>query len=274
MKKKEDSEEFHDVQVPVFLPHKILLYLFNTLQLQIPWDALQKYWEHCKQFCLWAQPFDGTPIPLCLYGDTARYGQGYDQSKVTGFWLSLVLWRPKSTRMSQWLLWSLNGDLSRGFLSHNPLILVVVRSLNCAFDGMTPEGADLPHKFAVTEIRGDWEFFVQTFKLKQWYKTTRICWRCSAENHIDAEHCYLDLSENPSWAETMYSQNEFLAQVIPDHDVCDLNDMRITFVRVAARRILSVIPEKKIAFMLCSKAPYWVSEISIWIYYAIAAFTT
>ena len=29
-------------------------------------------------------------MPLSIYGDSARYGQGYDQSKVTGCWMSLV----------------------------------------------------------------------------------------------------------------------------------------------------------------------------------------
>ena len=220
MKKKEDSEEIVEVKVPVFLPHKILIYLYHTVGLDIPWNKLEAYWKHCKRFCEWAKDFEGQPVPVCLYGDSARYGQGYDQSKITGFWMSLVLWRPKSTRLSQWLLWSLNGDLSRGALSHNPLILAIVRSLNFAFEGVSPEGTQLLHKFAVTEIRGDWEYFWQTFKLKQWYKTRFICWRCRAENHVEAEHSYLDLSENPSWARTMYTNNEFMVHVIPDDDVC------------------------------------------------------
>ena len=223
MKKKLNSAETQNVKIPVFLPHKILLYLFNVLGLAIPWEKLQTYWQHLKLHLPGGtKNIEGTPIPLCLYGDTARYGQGFDQSKITGFWLSIPLWRPKSTRMSQWLLWSLNADLSCGEQSHNPLYLAIVRSLNSCINGETPEGGKLPSSFAVTEIRGDWEWFWQTFRLKQWYKTKKICWRCSAENAENATHCYLDVSENPSWLDTMYTHNDFMLRVLPDDLVCCL----------------------------------------------------
>ena len=62
-----------------------------------------QYWDHVKRYCPWADnaELDGSHIPLTLYGDSARYGQGFDQSKVTGCYMSINLWRPRSTRMSQ-----------------------------------------------------------------------------------------------------------------------------------------------------------------------------
>ena len=224
VKKKEDSTEEVETAVPVLLPHLILEYIFKVVGVEIRGEILQKYWSHCKQHFAWAAPddFDGSHIPLSIYGDSARYGQGYDQSKVTGCWMSLVLWRPKSTRMSQWLLWSLNADVSLGARSHNPLYLAIVQSLNHAFNGVSPEGRLLPHKFCVAEIKGDWEYMYQTFSMKRFWKTRHICWRCLAENHVDAQHCFLDFAENPSWVGTQISNNEFLAQVVGNRHVCSL----------------------------------------------------
>ena len=145
LKKKEDSEEEVRVKVPILLPHRILSYLFNELGLDISTDVLAKYWAHCKRWCPWCSldNYDGAHIPVSLYGDTARYGQGFDQAKITGCFMSLVLWRPKSTRMSQWLLWCLDTELSLGWKSHNPLYRAVVESLNAAFDGLTPDNQPL-----------------------------------------------------------------------------------------------------------------------------------
>ncbi|CAE7650278.1 unnamed protein product [Symbiodinium sp. CCMP2592] len=93
VKKKADSEEEVRVKIPVLLPHCILAYVFDELGLNISTDALSKYWKHCKRYCPWASDpaFDGTHIPVTLYGDTARYGQGYDQSKVTGCFLMFLV---------------------------------------------------------------------------------------------------------------------------------------------------------------------------------------
>ena len=219
LKAKEDSTEEVLAQIPVLLPHKILDYLFNDLGLAIPAEKLRQYWQHCKQFCPWASnndELDGSHIPLALYGDTARYGTGFDQSKVTGCFLSLVLWRPKSTRMSQFLLWNLNGELSLGAKSHNPLYLAVVNSLNTLFDG-GPVG----HKFVVTEIKGDWEYHWQTFRLVRYWKTNFICWRCSAANTPNAEHsCFDVMTDQPSWMGTQVSHDDFVVNGSKDDFLC------------------------------------------------------
>ncbi|CAE7805970.1 unnamed protein product [Symbiodinium necroappetens] len=166
------------------------------------------------------EDLDGSHIPVTIYGDTARYGTGFDQSKVTGCFLSLVLWRPKSTRMSQFLLWNLNGERSLGWKSHNPLYLAVVNSMNKAFEGFTWEGAQLNRKFCVTQIKGDWEYHWQTWRLRRYYKTRFICWRCDAENHADAAHSMTDVSEHPTWQATELSHNQFVVEGMQDNHVC------------------------------------------------------
>lgn len=222
VKAKHDSEEEVTVKVPVLPPHRILAYLFDELGLEIPAGALEKYWCHVKQFCPWAakDELDGSHIPLTLYGDTARYGTGYDQSKVTGCFMSIVLWRPKSTRMSQWLLWNLESELSLGWKSHNPLYFAIVQSLNAAFDGLTPEGNKLSKKFAVTQFKGDWEYHYHTWRLNRWWKTRWVCWRCEAENHHQARHSIVDFSEAPSWAQTQHSHNHFVVHGMRENHVC------------------------------------------------------
>ena len=181
--------------MPVLLPDRILAYLFDTVGIDIPQSTLAQYWKHCKEF-----------------------------------FLSLVLWRPKSTRMSQFLLWSLNGDRSLGWKSHNPLYLAVVKSLNKAFDGFTWEGAQLNRKFCVTQIKGDWEYHWQTWRLNRYYKTRFICWRCDAENHTNAAHSVTDVSENPSWHATELSHNQFVVEGMQDNHVCDLAATTESFV--------------------------------------------
>ena len=217
LKAKEDSTEEVAVKIPVMLPHRILDFLFNTLGLRIPADELRRYWQHCRQFLPWAasrdNDLDGSHIPLTIYGDTARYGTGFDQSKVTGCFLSLNLWRPKSTRMSQFLLWNLNGERSLGSKSHNPLYLAVVNSLNSIFDD-NPLG----FKFMVTQIKGDWEYHWQTFRLNRYWKTKFICWRCNAANTPDAEHsCFDVMTDEPSWLNTEVSHNSFVVHGVK-HD--------------------------------------------------------
>ena len=225
LKAKADSLEEVTVKVPVLLPHRVLDYLFNVLKIEISAAELKRFWDHCQRFCEWAKfgISDGSHIPVGLYGDTARYGSGFDQSKVTGCFLSLVLWRPKSTRMSLWLLWNLNGALSLGFRSHNPLYLAVVQSLNAAYDGVTPEGNPLGHKFCVTQLKGDWEYHWQTLRLRRYWKTRFICWRCDAENHPHAEHSFVDvMSDAPSWLTTLKSHNDFVVNMVRDDYLCIL----------------------------------------------------
>ena len=119
------------MKIPVFLPHKILLYLFNVLGLAIPWEKLQTYWQHLKFAPARGKGHRGHANPVVfVWGHCSLRAGVLISQKITGFWLSIPLWRPKSTRMSQWLLWSLNADLSCGEESHNPLYLAIVRSLN------------------------------------------------------------------------------------------------------------------------------------------------
>ena len=201
--------------LPVLLPHDVLQYLFEEVGLEISPDSIQKYWAHVREHCEWARQdgFTDSHIPVVLYGDTARYGQGFNQNKITGCYMSLVLWRPRSTRMSQWLLFSVDADLSLGPKTLNPLYRAVVASLNCAFDGRKPSGEPLCGKFCVTEVKGDWEYHWQTFRLCRYWRTRWICWRCAAENHASATHCFLDFQERPTWQDTTVSHNTFLVHM-------------------------------------------------------------
>lgn len=216
VKAKQDSSEVVEVKIPVLLPHRILLYLFSVLGVFIRPEDIQQYWQHCQEFCIWAlnKDFDGNHVPVTIYGDTARYGQGYDQAKVTGCFMSLPLWRPKSTRMSQWLLFSVNADISLGPETLNPLYLAIVESFNEAFHGRSLEGPLLPHKFAITEFKGDWEYHFQTWGLRRWWKTRYVCWRCHAENHANATHSCFDFDDNPTWQGATVSHASFVANMV------------------------------------------------------------
>ena len=212
MKAKENSNEEATVSIPILLPHHVLRYLFVERGICIPQSSVDKYWNHVHRFCPWAKDLPGGHMPLTLYGDTARYGQG------SGFFLSLTLWRPRSTRMCQWLLFSVNADLSLGPRTLNPLLRVIVESLNAAFDGRSPEGHTLPHRYCVCELKGDWEYHWQTMRLERYWRTRFLCWRCHAENHTAAVHSFLDFRDRPTWQQAQISHNEFVVNIVkPDH---------------------------------------------------------
>ena len=77
-----------------------------------------------------------------------------------------------------------------------------------------------PNQYAVTEIRGDWRFFVDTFNMKATPSSTCICFKCRATMHN-----YASFGPAAAWTETMRSTRDFVENVIPelDHpDTCAL----------------------------------------------------
>jgi hypothetical protein len=100
--------------MPIFLPKQILEYLLMEIQLEIDMDEIKRFWTHAKRFNLpWAgASHDGLHVPLALYGDSAKFSA--IGKKVTGIFMSMPLWNPRSAKFSRFLLCALETYTSLG----------------------------------------------------------------------------------------------------------------------------------------------------------------
>ena len=174
-------------------------------------DAVEKYWSHAKiHNCPWKDISPGYHCPLGLYGDGAKYAPTGE--KIIAFFLNIVLWAPKSSRMSRWLLFSVENDQSLGPATLNPLLAPIVQSLCKCFNGLPILGRKM--HFAVSELRGDWEWMVALFDLRQSWRTSTFCWRSGVSKRPGDDLSFWDVSDVPEWERTQLSHLEFLAQMI------------------------------------------------------------
>ena len=215
---KDLSDDEYLADVPVLLPHQILQHLFNDIKLELPEAHVQEYWTHTRTFMEWARahPSDGSHVPLGLYGDEARCGETND-SKLLGLWLNMPLFKPSSNRCSRWLMCALESRTSFGPRSLYPILQEIVKSINALFEGHDPQGNDLGigRRFAVTELRGDWEYFYTTFRLTRYWKTNQICWRCNTEGKFGTALPYWKITDPPNWWNERLSYTQFLSRVLP-----------------------------------------------------------
>lgn len=199
------------VKVPVFLPEDILRCLMGEIGLVIEEDAVQKYWQHARDHgCPWKDMSPGHHHPLGLYGDAAKYSP--TGSKIIAYFLNLVLWAPKTSRMSRWLLFTLENDQCLGAESLNPLFGPIVESLNRCYNGINIGGRTT--HYVCTELRGDWEWHVSCFGLQRTWRHHTFCWRCDVSRGPGEPYQYWDFSDNPGWATTEKSHVEFLSSMV------------------------------------------------------------
>ena len=207
-----DDEIFSDH--PVLLPEHVLAYLVDC-GMDVPDSAVLRYWQHHRDtFAPWAlqHSSDGTHVPIGLYGDAAKYGD-VNTKKIWGIWMNVVLFRPRSVRLSRYLLFAVDHETSLGVRTIYPLLAECVRSLNSVYDGV------LGRKFCVTEIRGDWEFQYMIFRMRRFWNSSSLCWRCEATKGLNTAPAtsFLDFSENPGWKSTEHRTHaDFLASIIPN----------------------------------------------------------
>lgn len=205
------------VEIPVILPDKLLMYLIGSLGLHVSQESIHKYWSHAKLTnCPWANVSPGDHVPLGLYGDAAKYA--VTGQKAVGYFLNIPIWNPKSARMSRWLLFGLNFDTALGAQTLRPLFYRLVESLHRCYAGIEMHGS--LKKFAVTELRGDWEWHWYCFGLLRTWRSYMICWRCDASKQPgNLTNSYVDFNDHPQWADTELTELQFLSRCIPPRHV-------------------------------------------------------
>lgn len=202
-------------EIPIFLPKQILSYLLMDIQLEIDMDEIKRFWAHAKRFNLpWADAsHDGLHVPLALYGDSAKFSAIGE--KVTGIFMSMSLWNPRSARFSRFLLCALETYTSLAGLTLNPVFRKIVDSMWDLYTNGLRGKNDQTYRFVTIEIRGDWEWHCYVFQMSCTWRSDLFCWRCQANKKDDPN--FLDFGDDPLWTTTERTQAEFLAQCIPLH---------------------------------------------------------
>ena len=131
--------------------------------------------------------------------------------KVAGVFLNLPLFRPKSSRLSRYLLFALEiNKVISAQETYYPLLAKIVESCNFA----TEHGVQGRH-FLLSEFRGDQLWFRQLFQHVSWWKSLNVCFRCRATSDPDSPLNYLLNGSENGWETTCRSTNDFLLEELP-----------------------------------------------------------
>lgn len=203
---------------PVHLPFDVLQYLICDCNLNIDAGLLDQYWSHLDNVGdEWASSTKeyrrtaGVVWPLGFYGDEAAIGLiNAPTNKVYGLFMNVVVFRPASTRMGRFLLFSIESDK---VVSAEKTMFPVVDVITASFNKLTEEG--IKHiRFLLSEIRGDQVFFRYLFQHRLWWKHTEVCFRCQADSKCGRfNYCIYD--SHDGWRTSLRSTEEFLVDQLP-----------------------------------------------------------
>lgn len=243
IKAPKDPRGYQNVELEVLEPHKVLNYLFDECGIEVPQTSVRTFWQHHHRVnAPWLENCDASHdhMPIGLYGDGARCRQQSYRppEKVFGIFLSLPLWRPKTSRFSRWLLFSIDETLLYGRKTLNKVFALIAWSINCAFHGSFPtvnmqgerilsasSGRPLTRcgtSFALTEFRGDWSYYKLIFGLDSSWKggtNKSVCYLCKAFGQGPPQTQYYHIDEHAHCWGTMYDKVQFLVNEMPDEDV-------------------------------------------------------
>lgn len=217
------TEMIVEEALPLQLPHKVLAYLMTECKLdsKISRQCLIDYWNHLDSvghsFANSTKAFrqihgNDRVCPVGLYGDEAVIGLIHaPQAKLYGFFLSVVPFRPTSTRLSRFLLWSIHSNkIVSTEETLYPLLAAVVASLNKA----TEEGVNNMY-FVTSELRGDQVYLRSLFRYQASWVSTSVCYRCKATSH-PTDMCYTHYpdqsADGSGWEGTLRSTESFILE--------------------------------------------------------------
>lgn len=220
---------------PIVHPHRVLSYLFDHVGIDVPDSAVREYWQHCRAMNEdWAihSPASNGHIPIGLHGDSARLWTQYKVEKVVAIFMNIILFRPVSVRHSRFLLFTCPSALMVKNRTLNAVWRRLVWSFNAAFEGINPlagvynrpltgkalELAGTPlttsrRKFAVVELRGDWEWHRDVWRTTGSWKGIKTCFRCPALSKGPSEYLYHNIEDDCQWVNEEFSHEEFFPTI-------------------------------------------------------------
>ena len=229
---------------PIIHPHRLLTYLFDHVGIQVPVATVREFWQHSRATGeAWAtrSPASNEHVPLGIHGDAARLWTQYKVEKVVAIWMNVLHFRPRSVRHSRFLLFSCPNALMVKNRTLNRVWRRLAWSFNAAFEGLNPtigEGnralseADLARagtpltssgrKFALCEMRGDWEWHRDVWRTTATWKSIKTCFRCPAVSKGPKEFWYHNIEDNSRWQHEEFTNEQFIARRLKDRRLCIL----------------------------------------------------
>ena len=224
-------------EIDMIDPLSLMEFLFCKCGLEIDAEHVRQYWNHYRSpetaadWAVWSDA-SNDHVPIGLYGDSCKIRAG---EKMVGIFLNFPLFRPRSIRVSRFLLTCVQEELMVGRQTLDCLWRHVVWACNVLYNGKWPRtgpnGQLLPQhqahkvgqdivpnrKFCVTELRGDWLWFKLCFQFKSsWVGGTKVpvCFQCEARSVGDA--LYYDVTPESAVWETEYPDPvTFLVKQMP-----------------------------------------------------------
>eukprot|EP00438_Fugacium_kawagutii_P019429 Skav224441 [mRNA] locus=scaffold3543:1565:2383:+ [translate_table: standard] len=220
-----DTEE--ETLLPVQLPYDVVRYLICDCGLKLDPALVSNYWSHLESVgddhALATQQFRalaGQVWPLGFYGDEAAMGLvNAPTNQIFGLYINFPLYRPRSTRLSRFLVFSVESDK---IVSMEKTVFPALEAIKESFNLLTSVGVG-GVRFLVSELRGDQVFFRSLFKHKSWWKAKNICFRCRAHAGPGSlNYCTYPERVNDGWKATERTTHEFLTEEMPHIDPCNL----------------------------------------------------
>ena len=228
-------------------PFSVISYLWQDVGVKVSKESVEQWWKHHREFgAKWAEYSSASlqHVPLTLYGDAARTRQVPfgPPGKVLGLFLSCPLFRPKSASASRWLLFSIDEYLLFGHKTMDAVLTRLTWSLNCLYTGVYPKcgpahealtGSQAARAgqpicggtvFAVCQLRGDWVWHKDLFRLKSSWKsgaTQPVCFLCPAMAR--GTNRYYNVGDSSPLWQQQFSFCQFLCQQIPASKPCHLD---------------------------------------------------
>ena len=246
MVNKKDPRGMSVQTFPILHPHRILSFLFNVAKIQVDFDQVHEYWDHSRAFQEpWslAHPATRDHIPLGIHGDSARLWTVHQFEKQMAISMNLPLHRPRSTRHSRFVVFTMPTALEFKNRSLNAVWKRLTWSVNAAFTGFNPtegvggkalSGDDLKRSglpiteqgycFAVCEIRGDWEFHRDCWRPTCSWQSSKpgksMCLFCNAVARGDPRFLYHNNGDTCAWDSEEFGVEQFVAQRLKDNNLC------------------------------------------------------
>ena len=228
---------------PILHPHEILSYLWNDVGIEVSEAEIAEYWRHCHrhgQPWVITSPATEKHIPIGLHGDAARLWSQEKFEKVIAIHLNICHFRPRSVRFSRWCVFSCPAHKVFKNRTLNAVWNCIVWSLEAAFQGLHPTarpggkplqgreqrcaGQPLSRsgaKWALTELRGDWEWHVTCWRPTASWQSNKICFRCPAEAKSNqVGNLYWNHGDDCTWESEEFGLNGFISRRLRDNNLC------------------------------------------------------
>lgn len=244
VRNKKSPTGFSIETYPILHPHRILSFLMNDVQLEVPTAEIAEFWRHAREVREpWAvnHPSPGDHIPLGIHGDSARLWTQCTYEKYTAISFNILHFRPKSVRCSRFVVFS----IPTAKLFKNRSLNIVWRRLAWSFEALYQGtypltgvgGAALRdhnlklagrpitrsgHRFALCEFRGDWEWHCSMWRPTASWQSNNVCFKCPAVATGQYDLLYWNIKEPCAWHRQEFGFEQFLSRRLRETNLCTL----------------------------------------------------